>query len=186
MACTDTCTFENTGEIDEAERRDDARQVSSSYSDSSNRAADIAPSISTPFTAVNDVLNDDEMDAALDEYENEMLNEEDEMQWGLGDDPEGVEPCAQRMSRPTPGQSLQPMNDDDNCRQDIQYNENTVSRGEDADATLVSDDEDAMEDVRDDEDAVACRGQKRRLHTVCEMSYAARSKMIKHLENGVT
>ena len=81
---------------------------------------------------------------------------------------------------------MQPINDDDNCRQDIQYNENTVSRGEDADATLASDDEDAMEDVRDDEDAVACRGQKRRLHTICEISYAARSKMIKHLENGIT
>jgi len=66
------------------------------------------------------------------------------------------------MSRPTPGQSSQPIDDDDNCRQNIQYNENTVSRGKDADATMVSDDEDEMEDVRDDGDAVACRGQKRR------------------------
>ena len=103
--CTDTCTFENAGDAGAAERRDDARQVGSCNNKSSNGAVDIAPSISTPFTAVNDVLNDDEMDAALDEYENEMLNEEDEMQWGLGDDPEGVEPCAQRMSRPTPGQN---------------------------------------------------------------------------------
>ena len=39
----------------------------------------------TPFTAVNGVLNDAvaEMDAALDEYENEMLNEDYAMQWGL-------------------------------------------------------------------------------------------------------
>ena len=34
--------------------------------------------------------------------------------------------------------------------------------------------------------AVLCRGQKRRLHTVCEMSHAARSKMIKQLDQGIT
>ena len=34
--------------------------------------------------------------------------------------------------------------------------------------------------------ADVCRGQKRRLHTVCEISYVARSKMTKQLEPGVT
>ena len=42
-------------------------------------------------------------------------------------------------------------------------------------------DDDGME-----EDPVACRGQKRRLHTVCEISFAARSKMIKQFEPGIT
>ena len=50
----------------------------------------------------------------------------------------------------------------------------------------MSDDEDEREDVRDDGDAVACRGQKRRLHTICEISFAARSKMIKQFEPGIT
>lgn len=68
---------------------------------------------------------------------------------------------------------------------DIQYNDNTVSRVEDADDMMESAAEDEMED--DDCDGIVlCRGQKRRLHTVCEISHAARSKMIKQLEHGIT
>ena len=45
---------------------------------------------------------------------------------------------------------------------------------------------DGVEEGRDgDEIIAACRGQKRRLHTVCEMSHAARSKMIKQLDQGI-
>ena len=61
------------------------------------------------------------------------------------------------------------------------------NRKEDADAAMASDADDEMEDGRSGGDTVAaCRGQKRRLHTVCEISYAARSKMIKQLEHGIT
>ena len=73
------------------------------------------------------------------------------------------------------------------CRILIKYNEDTVSRREEADDTMARDAEDGMEEGRDgDEIIAACRGQKRRLHTVCEISYAARSKMIKQLGSGVT
>ena len=158
-------------------RQDAARQVRS-YNNSNG---------STAFTAVNEVLNDDELDAELDAYEREMHNEENEMRWGLGDDLERVETCAQRMDRPTPGQSPQPISDNDDCMQDIRYNRDTVSRRKEADDTMMRDAEDGMEEGCDgDEIIAACRGQKRRLHTVCEISYAARSKMIKQLGPGIT
>ena len=52
---------------------------------------------------------------------------------------------------------------------------------------MASDAADEMEDGRSGDEIIAvCRGQKRRLHTVCEISYAARSKMIKQLGSGVT
>ena len=109
------------------------------------------------------------------------------MRWGLGDDPEGVETCAQRMDRPAPGQNPQPIGDDDDCMQDIKYNEDSVSRREEADDMMASDAADEMEDGRSGDEIVAvCRGQKRRLHTVCEISHAARNKMIKQLGPGVT
>ena len=50
---------------------------------------------------------------------------------------------------------------------------------------MMSDAEDAMEND-DCDGAVLCRGQKRRLHTVCEISHAARSKMIKQIDHGIT
>ena len=56
----------------------------------------------------------------------------------------------------------------------------------DNDAVMASDADDEMEDLQGDGDVAACRGQKRRLHTVCEISFVARSKMIKQLEPGVT
>ena len=68
---------------------------------------------------------------------------------------------------------------------DIQYNDNTVSRVEDADDAMASAADDEMEDD-DCDGTVLCRGQKRRLHTICEISFAARSKMIKQLEHGIT
>ena len=123
------------------------------------------------------------MDAELEEYENEMMSEECERNamWG---DPERVEPCVRRMSRPAQGQCPQPTVDDDNCMHDVQYDDNTVSRGADEDDEMASDADDAMADACDGK--ALCRGQKRRLHTVCEMSHAARDKMIKQLDHGVT
>ena len=67
----------------------------------------------------------------------------------------------------------------------IQYNDSAVNREADADATMASDADDEMEDDECD-GAMLCRGQKRRLHTVCEISHAARSKMIKQLDHGIT
>lgn len=48
------------------------------------------------------------------------------------------------------------------------------------DDEMASDADDAMADACDGK--ALCRGQKRRLHTVCEMSHAARDKMIKQLD----
>ena len=98
---------------------------------------------------------------------------------GLYAGPEGVEPCAQRMDRPTRGQCPRPRREDDDCMQDIQYG-NTVSRETDEYDGMESDEVGAAQN------ADVCRGQKRRLHTVCEISYVARSKMTKQLEPGVT
>ena len=169
VACTDTCAFEHTGDEEATTRQSDARQVSDNSSNKSR--------------TVVDELNNNEMDAELTNYENEMIWEEAEMQWGLGDDPEGVEPCVEgHMDRPAPGQNPQPTEDDDDCMQDIKYNDNTVNRMEESDAEA----DDAMEDTQDDDYVAACRGQKRRLHTICEISSAARSKMIKQLEPGIT
>ena len=84
------------------------------------------------------------------------------------------------MSRPA-----QEMTDAHNCINNIQYNENTVNRTANEDAAMTSDADDEMEDDDCDE-AVLCRGQKRRLHTVCEISHAARSKMIKQIDHGIT
>ena len=123
------------------------------------------------------------MDAELEEYESMMMQEEYEGHIVGGDDPERVEPCARRMSRPAREQCPEPTLDDDDCMHDIQYDNNTVSRETDGDATMASDADDEMED---DVSGEPCRGQKRRLHTVCEMSYAARSKMIKQLDHSVT
>ena len=61
----------------------------------------------------------------------------------------------------------------------VQY-DNTVSRETDATDEMESDEDGAAQY------ADVCRGQKRRLHTVCEISYVARSKMTKQLEPGVT
>ena len=116
------------------------------------------------------------MDADLEEYENAMLEEECEMMYA---GPEGVEPCAQRMGRPTRGQCPRPRREDDDCMQDIQY-DHTVSRETDEYDGMESDEVGAAQH------ADVCRGQKRRLHTVCEISYVARSKMTKQLEPGVT
>ena len=94
-------------------------------------------------------------------------------------------PCSLLMVLPLIfNQSLQPTIQD-NCMHDIQYNDDTISREEDADDAMASAADDEMED--DDCDGrVLCRGQKRRLHTVCEISHAARSKMIKQIDHGIT
>ena len=64
---------------------------------------------------------------------------------------------------------------------DIQYsNDNTVDRADDANDDMGSGKDEA------ERRAAKCRGQKRRLHTVCEISYVARGKMIKHLGSGIT
>ena len=116
------------------------------------------------------------MDADLEEYENAMLEEEYEV---MNAGREGVEPCARRMDRPTQDQCPRPRREDDDCMQDIQYDD-TVSRETDEDGGMASDEDDDAQHV------AVCRGQKRRLHTVCEISYVARSKMIKQIEPGVT
>ena len=131
-----------------------------------------------PCTAVNEIMSDSEMDADLAEYENAMLNEEYEM---MCTGPEGVEPCAPRMGRPTQDQCLRPHKENDDFMHDIQYsNDNTADREDEAN--------DNMEDGKDEAErrAAKCRGQKRRLHTVCEISYVARGKMVKHLGSGIT
>ena len=105
------------------------------------------------------------------------------MRLAHGSTPSGALPPT--TYRPAREQCPEPTIDDDDCMHDIQYDNNTVSRETDGDATMTSDADDEMEDDGCD-GAVLCRGQKRRLHTVCEMSHAARSKMIKQLDQGIT
>ena len=88
--------------------------------------------------------------------------------------------------RSTQGHSPHHIYEDDNCMHDIQYNEDTVTREEDTDDVMASDEDDEMEDMQGSDEIAACRGQKRRLHTMCEISFVARSKMMKQLEHGVT
>ena len=87
------------------------------------------------------------------------------------------------MSRPAQEPGPKSTMEDDDCMHDIQYGNDTVRADKDEDAAMASDADDEMED---DVSGEPCRGQKRRLHTVCEMSYAARSKMIKQLDHSVT